>query len=356
MKTDALKKHLRNLERFDADTIRRDGYLRLDMNENVLGLPKSVVNGVFRTLTPNVLAGYPQYGELRKKLAKHNSLRPENICLTCGSDSAIKLIYEAYVSPGDKVIVTDPTFAMYPVYCDMYAAKMISVPYPANFKFPAKAFLSKMTKGVRLAVAVSPNNPIGSIIELKDLKALIKKAHQNGILLIVDEAYVHSYDVTVMKDIKKYDNLIVLRTSSKLLGLAGVRFGYAAAHAKIIKDLRRVQPTFEVNAVAVAFFKKLLDSPTIVKKFIAEVKGGKKYLVAQLKKANIPFYAGYSNYLLIKCGEKAGPVMDGLKKKKILIHGRFKQPILKNYIRVTIGPVPVMKRFWSEFSRTWRTI
>jgi len=347
-----IKTHLKDLYRLKIEEKNRPSYLRLDMNESVDGLPESFVKMVISKINSNFLATYPEYRKLEEKIAEHNHLLPENICLSNGSDAAIKYIFDAFVNHGDKVLLTDPTFAMYLVYCRMFNAKPIIAQYN-DFSFPVSSFIKMIKPGLKLAVLVNPNNPTGSIISPEDLRRILKKAKINNTLLVVDEAYFYFYPKTIIRAVKEFDNLIVLRTFSKLCGLATLRLGYAAADADIIESLRKVRPTFDVNGLAVLFAEKLLHKPEIIRAAIKTVNDGKKYLIQQLHKAKIEYISGQANFILIKCGLRAEEITEKLAKKRILISSGFKQSFLKNYIRVSVGSQKAMENFWNNFSALW---
>jgi len=337
----------------DPDAKKRTGFLRLDMNEGVPGLPDGFVEGIIKNITPEYLATYPEYKVLREKIAFHNGLKPENITLTNGSNGAIKHVFDAYISAHERVLIADPTFAMYSIYCKMLNAEMLSVEYNADLSFPVEKFTDMMSSRIKLAVLVNPNNPTGTALDHKTLMAIVKKAFENNILIIVDEAYFYFYPQTVIKEINKFENLIVLRTFSKLCGMAALRLGYSASCPSIADNLKKVKPTYDVNRVAVLFGEKLLGSPEIIENLIRAANEGKKYLTGQLSKNNIEYKSGQANFVLIKCGQKVKPVIDSLKEKKILVSGGFKEPFLRNYIRVTTGNKNVMEIFWKAFCNIW---
>ena len=349
-----IKPHLKHLYRTETNEESRKGYLRLDMNEGIPGLPEEFVRGILSEINPEFLAAYPEYSILQKKIAKHNNLEPENISLSNGSDAAIKYIFDAYVSAGDKVLLTDPTFAMYPVYCSMFNAEPVIVEYERDLSFPKKDFMNKISSEVKMAVVVNPNNPTGSALERSELIAIIKKAADEEVLAIIDEAYFYFYPESMINEVRKYRNLIVLRTFSKLCSMAAARLGYAVACPEIIKDLRKVKPTYDVNALAVLFAERILDEPGIIQELVKHSNEGKKYLTQKLAEEGIEYKEGCANFVLIKCCGRLNEIVRRLAEKKVLVSGRFKQNFLKDYIRVSIGNRMIMERFWKSFINIWK--
>jgi histidinol-phosphate aminotransferase len=347
------KKALADLSRTQPPQYSRHDYLRLDMNEGVPGLPSSFVKEILAGIDGKWLAAYPEYYPLQGQLAVHNGLAPENLILSNGSDGAIKYIFDAYVSPGDRVLLSDPTFAMYPVYCRMFEAEPLVVPYRTDLSFPWQEFLDQMVPGVRLAVVVNPNNPTGSALPASRIIEMIRHAARHQILLLVDEAYFYYYPETVIQAVKEFKNLIVLRTFSKLCGIAALRLGYAAACPAVIENLRKVRPTFDINGLAVLFAAKLLEEPAIIQGLIQAAREGKDFLVQKLSEAGIPYVAGEANFVLIDCRDRVNDIVSGLAAAKILVSGGFRPDFLKDYVRVTVGSKEVMERFWSVFIDIW---
>lgn len=342
------KKHLKDIYRSEMKKDRA-GMLRLDMNEGIPGLPQRFVNGLLKRITADDISAYPEHADLEKKIGRDNGLKADNVFLSNGSDAVIKYIFEVFVSPGERVVYTDPTFAMYPIYCSLSKAKGQAVPYGPDFVFPAESFIDAVKKGCRMAVIVNPNNPTGSVIGKAELKKIADICSKKGTLLIIDEAYFYYYPETAVKMIKKYKNICVLRTFSKICGMAGLRFGFCLADKKIIDGLKKVRPTFDVNRIAIMFAEAILDSPKIIPILINQAREGKEYLVSELDKYDIEYRSCRTNFILIKCPGKATEISGKLEERGILVGSGFRQDFLKDYIRVTAGAVPEMKRFMSAF-------
>lgn len=330
--------------------------MRLDMNESVDGLPEKFVKSVLSEVDQEFLATYPEYYTLIQKIAEHNQVLPENICISNGSDGAIKYIFDCCISPGDRILLTDPTFAMYPVYCQMFNAQTVSIPYHDDFTFPLDAFLHCIGPEIRMAVVVNPNNPTGVALDPPGIQKIIAKCEREDVLFVLDEAYFYFYDKTAIEKIKKYQNLIVVRTFSKLCSLAALRLGYAAACPAIVENLCKVKPTFDVNGIAVLFAEKLLDRPQIIAESIEKANEGKNFLAEKLTSFGIEFRMGEANFVLIKCNQNVSEMISRLAKEKILVAGGFKQAFLKDYIRVTIGRIESMWQFCDVFFTEWKKL
>lgn len=347
------KTHLENINRVNLDNLRRNEYLRLDKNE---GLILPITKETFLNIMEdeyNKLTMYPEYGELKNKLAKHLNLDYKNIHIGNGSDAIIKNIFDTYVKPYDKILITNPTFGMYPIYGRMYETQQKVVDYTSCSSFPKDSFLEALQQDVKLAVIVSPNNPTGHTLDKLSLKHIIEKAHKNNILVIIDEAYFsYNYD-SIISSVNKYNNLIVLRTFSKFFGLPSLRIGYVASCYSIINNLRATQLTFDVNSIGVIVANNILDSKTCIKELVSKYNDGKEYILSKLKEQGIKTHTTDTNFILIDCGKHADKIKDALYTHNILVGAGFKQDILKKYIRVTIGEKEQMEHFWKEFKHIY---
>ncbi|MBF0456654.1 MAG: histidinol-phosphate aminotransferase family protein [Nitrospirae bacterium] len=349
-----IKSHLKDLYRVISSGISRKGQLRLDMNEAYAALPDDFIDSVLSHIDADYLSMYPEYETLQEKIALSDGLGPENICLSNGSDAAIKYIFEAFVSPGDRILLTEPTFAMYPVYCKMFDASIIAVEYGADLSFPVDKFLESITGAIKLAVLINPNNPTGTLIHKDDVIRIVERARDCGVIAVIDEAYFHFCGETVIDKVLEYENLIVLRTFSKLCAMAALRLGYAAASSGIIGGLKKVIPTFDVNGIAVLFAGRFLDTPGLVKSMLKEFKEGKAFLMDKLSLHGIEFVSGNANFLLIRCHGRAAEIVRALSERNILVGGGFKLHMLRDYIRVTVSKKEIMERFFDEFIGIYR--
>lgn len=345
------KKHLVDLYRGLGHSGTRRGFLRLDMNESVEGLPAEFIREVLSGVVPEDFATYPEYAGVTAKIALSAGLAPENVLVTNGSDAAIKHLFEAFVEPGDRVLFTDPTFAMYSVYAKIYRAVEVSTPYRHDLSFPFEEFKEDVaTHHPKMAVVVNPNNPTGSRVEQPAIRALAEVCRTHDCLLVVDEAYFHYLEETAVALLAEFDNVVVFRTFSKLGGLAGLRIGYALAHHKVITAMGKVKSTFDVNCLAVAMAEALLAQPEILDRQLASVAQGREWLLQQLKAAELAYIAGHANFVLIDCGERCQEIAESLKKELILVGANFRQPFLQKYLRVTLAGIEVMQEFWSTFA------
>ncbi len=349
-----VKEYLKSLERVKNPLGERTKFLRLDKNENTLGFPAGFIKILRREITPDFVNTYPEIESLYEKIARWAGCGKENIYITAGSDAAIKAAFEIFVEPGDKVVLLSPTYAMFHVYSGMFRAHLIEIRYQKGLSLATGDILKVIREDTpKLICLANPNSPTGTILPPEDLRHIIDMSARKGTIILVDEAYYLFYPETIIDLIYDYPNLIVTRTFSKAFGLASARLGFAAGHADTIDCLHKVRPMYETNAFAVKLAELILDNYHLVEKNLEGVKKGKQYLEKELDRLGIPYFKSYANFILIDVGsfEKAVEIGNALYQEKILIKSGFKDDILRNCIRVTIGNVKQMQFFMEKFKQ-----
>ncbi len=327
---------------------KREDILRLDMNENPQGLPEEFVEKVKEKLTPSFLATYPLKDELVLLLAQHNGVGEENITVTAGSDEAMRLVFQCFGQAGSQLLTVSPTFEMYDVYSKMFGMEHVTVEYDKNFQVSSDEILSKITKNTGIVILLNPNSPIGTAYDADTFGKIIDRAAQMGAWVVVDEAYHYFYEPTIINEIKNRENLIVLRTCSKLFSMAGLRVGYAASNPQIIAYLENAESTFNVNNVGILFATELLKQPKLLETLRLQEKEGHDWLAEQIKEAGYQMFSANGNYLLFYPNRDSGELIEELKKKGIWVRD-YGKGILKGWIRVSTGDIRSMRRFWDAF-------
>lgn len=329
----------------------RRNFYRLDRNEDPTGWNEYIFTKLIDNITTYDFSAYSDSNELIEKLANWTQLSEKSIYITAGADGAIKNIFEIYLDPKDKILMQEPCWPMYWVYGNVYQANLIKQPYENNFIFDINSFIDKIeTEKPRIVILANPNMPTGTMISYEDLSNIAKSCKKNDSLLIIDEAYHLFSSFTAVNLIKTFDNLIIVRTFSKAFGLAGLRIGYCLANQNIIKDLMLVRPIADANNIAMRTACFALDNIEYIKNRINDFNAGRDYLYNEFCKNEIPTLKSDGNFLLIGCRsmEKAKKALAKLQEKKYLLKGPYSSFPLTNYIRVTIGPLELMKKFWNE--------
>ncbi|MBE5882414.1 MAG: aminotransferase class I/II-fold pyridoxal phosphate-dependent enzyme [Lachnospiraceae bacterium] len=322
----------------------REGVLRLDMNESPVGLPEEVVAGVKEKITPDYISTYPQKDELVRILAEHNRISPENISVTGGSDEAMRLIFQCFAKPEGEVLTVSPTFEMYDVYSKMFGMKHVEVSYNEEFEVSPEEILAAINSETSLVILLNPNSPIGTAYSEKEVREIIELSAKNGAIVVVDEAYHYYMENTVMGMIGEYDNLLVLRTFSKLCAIAGLRIGYVSGNEQLIHYIENAESTFNVNNVAILFAKEIMQTPGLLDRLYDTWKEGHEYALYALKRLGYRVQSGYGNYILFWPNKDSKKLIAELKEKDVWVRD-YGRGVLKGWVRVSTGDRQSMERF-----------
>ena len=338
-------KYLDNIKRFRGIEKTRFNKIRLDANERVSNFSEKFLLNFKRKINSNYLTAYPETEQIYKLLAKNFGMNPKNYFITAGSDIAIRHCFELFVKKGSNIICLDPTFGMYNVYSKIFRAKVTNVSFDSKLNLNYSKMINSINKKTSFIIFANPNSPTGTIIESKKIFKIIQKAKKNNCYVIIDEAYFGFYKKSYIKYIKKYNNLIIIRTFSKSLGLAGIRAGYLVSNEKLIEKLYKFRPMYEINSFAVLLIKEILKNKKEYTNYIKDTIKGKKYLEKQLLKLKLRYYKTFANFILIdfKKPDIQRKVFSYLNSKNILV--RLPPEILacKNHLRFTLGPEKYMK-------------
>ena len=346
------KKHISDLHRVVNASFNRSNYLNLDKNENTIGFSEEVLQDLCSLITPDLVSSYPDVKPLYTKLTETLALDLGQIYLSSGSDAAIKSVFEAYVEPGDEVVLISPTYAMYYVYAQIFQARLKELVYDKDLIIPPEKIINKISSATKLVCIPNPNSSTGTVFSQQDLNKIIEAAKKYDALVLIDEAYQQFHRQTMLGFINKYDNLVISRTFSKALGLASARLGYIASSKQIISDLFKVRPLYEINSFAVTFGCYLLDHPEILDKYLGQISAGKEYLEKKISELGLNMEESHANFVLInvRSRNRAEEIVKLLFREKILIRGGYKELCLEPYIRVGLGSVKQMKIFIEKLS------
>ena len=321
--------------------------LRLNRNERVDNFEKSILEKIFKRVKNYDLGKYPDHQVIYDSLSKFLKLKKENVLISSGSDGSIKSIFEIFLSKNDKIAVLSPTYAMYQVYSDVFKTKLIKIGYNKDYRLNRKQLIDIINhKNIKVLFIPNPNQPIEDIISKKEMTKLCEICKKNKILLVVDEAYYMFGAPTAASLIKKFNNLIILRTFSKSLGIPSVRFGFILANRKIISIMNSYRLSYESNFLTDTVVKYFIDNFQIIKNYINKVKLGREYVRSECKKLGFDVIGKYSNFLLIdfKNNMLKKKLTTKLNKKKIYVKSNY-SGILQNTILVTCGSKQIMKKF-----------
>lgn len=329
------RKAIKLLEPYRAPLEGRAGQLRLDFNENTVGAPRALLKALRQALAPESLALYPEYQQAGATLAKYFGVQPEEMLLTNGVDDALKLICDTFVEPGDELIVPAPTFSMYEFYHQIAGGRTRGVQYSSGMRLGAKSIAGAITRRTRWIALANPNNPTGTLIAQEDLRQILRAA--SCAVVLVDEAYFDFAGETILPWIRRHPNLIVSRTFSKAFGMAGLRLGFLFTHARLAAWMRRAHSPYAVNAAAVAGALAAIQIKSAVALYARHICASRDAFCSKLDALGIGYVPSAANFVLVRAGKLAGAIASRLRQQHILVRDWGRHPLLRHYLRITIG-------------------
>ncbi|MEK9643923.1 MAG: histidinol-phosphate transaminase [Alphaproteobacteria bacterium] len=319
--------------------------LRLDKNENTDPEFRELVASVFREVSADAAMDYPEIAPVYRQLAEHVGLDARNLLIAAGSDGAIRAVFETFISPGDTVVHTSPTFAMYPVYTAMFGARAAPVAYECRNGVPTLLAdtLCAHIRAARPRLVCLPNadSPTGTEFSLEEIRDIVTAARDVGAVILIDEAYYPFSTVTAMPLIDGFENLIVTRTFAKAWGLAGARIGYLAAQPALAEMLHKVRPMYEVNGVALAMLVAMIPLADRVERSVARIKEGKVAFARRMRALDLQVFECAGNFLHVDFGDARDAVHAALH-GRVLYRENFSEPCLAGFSRFTGAPAEVM--------------
>ncbi len=321
-------------------------WIKLASNENLLGpSPKAVA--AIREELPNIHL-YPDgpCTILRKALAKKFAIPEGMVVISNGADNLILIIANAFVNEGDKVVMADPTFSVYANVTQIMGGKPIKVKLK-DFTHDLDTMLKKVNRKTKLVFICNPNNPTGTTISLEAFNEFLSKLPKR-VIVILDEAYGDFVEDAFFPNgldyIKAEHQVIVLRTFSKVYGLAGLRIGYALGRKDLIDCLYQVREPFPVHRLAqVAAVAALKDEDHAIKS-IQLVYEGKRYLYGELDRIGLSYVPSQANFIFVDFEKNSEEVFQAFLKEGIIIRPG-KVWGYPTFARVTIGRMDDNRRF-----------
>jgi len=316
------------------------GVIKLASNENALGPSPKALKAISKALKN--LNRYPEGTcfYLKKKLAQFLGVYESNLIFGNGSDELIDIILKTIKEPGEakaEIITSEVTFVEYKICGAINGFTVKAVPM-RDFTYDLAAIKKAITPRTKAIFIANPNNPTGTYVNSKDV-ALFLEGMPKDILVVFDEAYVEfvtNKDFPKLISLINKSNVAILRTFSKIYGLAGLRVGYMIANSGFVTNAQRVRQPFNVNSLAQVAAFAALDDKVFVKKTIKLIKEEKGSLYEAFSKLGIWFKESATNFIFIRMNADIQKVFQELLRKGVIIR-EMSGYDLPNYARVTIG-------------------
>lgn len=268
--------------------------------------------------------------ELREQLAKRLNKKPQELLLGNGSSELIELVLKAYLEADEAVVSISPTFSMYKIFTIIHKGRYEDYTLINMETLDVDGFIKFVSeKKAKIVILSNPNNPTGSLIPKEDILRIVKSVDA---MVVLDEAYVEFSEYPYGDDTGEFKNLVVLRTFSKAIALAGIRLGYMIAHEEIIGYINRVRSPYNLNVLTQSAGLKALNDSGITKTNIEIIKSERKRMKEALEKKGFKPIDSHANFLFFPGKKGLG---ESLADKGILIRGFGGG--LEGYYRLTIG-------------------
>lgn len=322
--------------------------VKLASNENPLGPSpmalKAILDDLANTKHSNSLNRYPDGSGyyIKKALSEKLSVSEEEIILGNGSNELIDIAARTFLKPGDEAVMAHPSFVVYPMSAQAIGAKSVQIPLK-NYTHDLDAMADAVTPLTKMLFIANPNNPTGTINKQDDFDRLMKRV-PDGILVVADEAYYeyvadHDY-ADSMKHFREGRDVLILRTFSKMYGLAGLRIGYGIAGKDIITEINKLRPPFNTSSIAQKAALWALKDDNHVKATREINEEGKKYLYRELDSLGLKYVPTEANFIYMPLEQDSLALNDKLLRQGVII-----RPMGPQSIRVTIGLPEENRRF-----------
>ncbi|MBI5536244.1 MAG: histidinol-phosphate transaminase [Deltaproteobacteria bacterium] len=341
----------------------RQGVARMMSNESPFAPSERVVRAILEAAQQG--NNYPAGAStLRRKLGAREGFDETNVTLGNGSTELIDIIIRTFVSPGEEVLLSVPTFSMYENRTRAIGGVPILVPMTEDNDFDIAKIVSAVTERTKVIFLCTPNNPTGNRIDEVSVRRILGL----GLPTVIDEAYVEFSDgETLSHLIREFPNAIILRTFSKAYGLAGLRVGYVMSHPVVSRLFARLKLPWNVNGVTVAAAIAVLEDQEEFESRMTRLRQGRAYLVRELSRMpGLEVVPSEGNFVLVDTsatGVRADAVVAGMLTEGVLIRSLAVHHAARSFVRVTVGDesqnarcVEAMRRVVSRLSRPTQPI
>lgn len=316
--------------------------VKLASNENPLGPSPKAMEAMRDALEKGHL--YPDGGgfSLCNAVAAKLGLAPENVILGNGSNEVLEFLGHAFLNFGDDVVTSQYAFIVYKLIATLFGARTIEVPSP-NYQQDLNGMLAAITPKTRLIFVPNPNNPTGTLLSQRAIDDFMSHITEN-VIVVFDEAYFEFLDAPpdTLRFVRQGRNVIVLRTFSKIHGLAGLRIGYALARPDMIEVLHKTRQPFNVNSIAQAGALAALEDDAHLRETKRVVDEGRVYLQEQFAEIKIPFVPAAANFVMANVGDGCA-VFYKLLRRKVVVRP-LKGYGLPEWVRISVGTMEENKK------------
>ena len=347
--SDAIKPEVRRLSAYTLKHVKAD--VKLDQNENPYELPQELKQEVMRRVLARPWGRYPEFvpHSTIHAIAKFTGWTEDGILIGNGSNELIMAGLSVILGSNRKAVIPQPTFTLYKLLSSVFEANTVTVPLnPSDFTFNGDA-LEVEAQDAAVTVICSPNNPTGALLPAGQLERILRATRG---LVFLDEAYHEFSGQTALDLLPAHPNLIVLRTFSKAMSMAGLRFGYLMAHPEIAKEIHKAKLPYNVNVFTLAAAELVLERPAIMGEAIQTLIAERQRVLAEARKRpGVEAFDSCANFFLIRTAKNAREIFDALYAQGVLVRDVSSYPMLERVLRVSVGKPEENNRFLHALDR-----
>lgn len=310
--------------------------IRLDANESFITLPEKMKAEVAEAVVNTHFNRYPDpyANELRAMAAAFFGVPKACVMAGSGSDEVISVLMNAFLQKGDTVVTVSPDFSMYAFYASIVECRVVTVSKEKDYTINVDMLIDTVNReNARILVFSNPCNPTGRVLLREEVRRLITETNA---LVVLDEAYMDFSDQSLLSEFSKYDNLLILKTCSKAVGMAAVRLGFAVGQERLINVLQAVKSPYNLNALTQAAGTVVFSHPEYLRVSLQRILESRDELYASLVRLETEFPGALhpvptsTNFVFTECADADG-LFEYLKKKGIAVRK------MGNALRITAG-------------------
>lgn len=341
---DGINARVRNIPPYTLKAIQAE--VKVNQNENPFDYPAELKELVFKRMRSIPWSRYPEFypRKLIRKIAEYYDWKEAGILVGNGSNELIQAAFMVTLDKSKRLLLPQPTFTLYKLIAGILGASMIEVPLTSELEFDTQEMIRMVkSESIDLIVICSPNNPTGCQMSEEDLGRLLD-AHRG--LLVLDEAYCEFAPKDMFGLLKSHENLVITRTSSKAIGMAGLRVGYCMGHPSVIQQISKAKLPYSVNQFSLLAAETMIDSLDIVRKHVALLMEERTKLLDSLRHIpGVHAYDSKANFILFKVDQDPRRIFQALLERNILVRDVSGYPLLAGGLRVSVGTPAENRRF-----------
>lgn len=314
-----------------------DRIIKLASNENPFGSSEHAKQAILNEV--NNTSIYPDGAAraLTDAVAAHLGVEHNQLIFGAGSDEVILMICRAYLVPGDEIVIADQTFPQYKHNAEIEGAVTVEIPLKEG-AHDLEAMLAAVNERTKIVWICNPNNPTGTIVSADELEQFVAQVPAN-VMVVLDEAYCEYVTDPSFTDgldlVRRYPNVVSLRTFSKIYGLASLRIGYGVGHADVIHTINQVREPFNTTRFAQAAALAAVQDQGFIEDCRQKNAAGIQYVEQQFARLHLESFPAHGNFIMVDVGFSAIEVFNALMRRGVIARaGHHKYP---NHLRITIG-------------------